>query len=87
MAYCGAETVLLNGKCRNRDCHVCYPLGSDPMTHCPQCNGSGLCAKWGECLACAGRGTVRRSLARLILRVRDEAALRPRVGGDRAIGR
>jgi hypothetical protein len=78
MARCGAETVLLNGKCRNGDCLVCYPLESDPITHCPQCNGSGLCARWGECLACAGYGTVRRSLARLIVKVHEAASLRPR---------
>lgn len=78
MARCGAETVLLDGKCRNWDCLTCYPLESDPVTHCPLCNGSGLCARWGECLICAGHGIVRRSLARLVVSVRIAETLRPR---------
>lgn len=44
------------------------PDGTYPMA-CPDCNGSGICPEWGECLLCAGFGTVHVSLWDVRIRV------------------
>lgn len=84
--YCGGNPILgASGPCWNRDCEECH--ADARRVACPMCNGSGIgpvfagrprgVRPWGECVLCAGAGTVALSLARLVRSTHRGKGARP----------